>query len=91
MVRLAIYLTSKLAPELLGAIAVAAYSYMALVPLIQPPIMKALTTEEERKIRMTQMRHVSNREKSLVPGDFAVARWFTPTGCCPITRDVLFR
>ncbi|MDU6150004.1 MAG: sodium ion-translocating decarboxylase subunit beta, partial [Haemophilus parainfluenzae] len=63
----AIYLTSKLAPELLGAIAVAAYSYMALVPLIQPPIMKALTTEEERKIRMTQMRHVSNREKVLFP------------------------
>ena len=62
-----IYLTSKLAPELLGAIAVAAYSYMALVPLIQPPIMKALTTEEERKIRMTQMRHVSNREKVLFP------------------------
>ena len=63
----AIYLTSKLAPELLGAIAVAAYSYMALVPLIQPPIMKALTTEEERKIRMTQLRHVSNREKILFP------------------------
>ena len=63
----AIYLTSKLAPELLGAIAVAAYSYMALVPLIQPPIMKALTTEEERKIRMTQMRHVSNQEKVLFP------------------------
>ena len=52
---------------MLGAIAVAAYSYMALVPLIQPPIMKALTTEEERKIRMTQMRHVSNREKVLFP------------------------
>lgn len=63
----AIYLTSKLAPELLGAIAVAAYSYMALVPLIQPPIMKALTTEEERKIRMVQLRHVSNREKVLFP------------------------
>lgn len=63
----AIYLTSKLAPELLGAIAVAAYSYMALVPLIQPPIMRALTTEEERKIRMVQLRHVSNREKVLFP------------------------
>ncbi|ABR73679.1 oxaloacetate decarboxylase subunit beta [Actinobacillus succinogenes] len=63
----AIYLTSKLAPELLGAIAVAAYSYMALVPLIQPPIMKALTTEEERKIRMTQLRSVSNREKIIFP------------------------
>ncbi|MGQ0286580.1 sodium ion-translocating decarboxylase subunit beta [Pasteurellaceae bacterium 22721_9_1] len=63
----AIYLASKLAPELLGAIAVAAYSYMALVPLIQPPIMRALTTQQERKIRMTQMRTVSNREKILFP------------------------
>ncbi|WP_439242676.1 sodium ion-translocating decarboxylase subunit beta [Lonepinella sp. BR2474] len=63
----AIYLTSKLAPELLGAIAVAAYSYMALVPLIQPPIMKALTTETERKIRMTQLRNVSNTEKVMFP------------------------
>ncbi|HAC6459932.1 TPA_asm: sodium ion-translocating decarboxylase subunit beta, partial [Salmonella enterica subsp. enterica serovar Typhimurium] len=56
-----------LAPELLGAIAVAAYSYMALVPLIQPPIMKALTTETERKIRMVQLRTVSKREKILFP------------------------
>lgn len=63
----AIYLTSKLAPELLGAIAVAAYSYMALVPLIQPPIMKALTTEKERKIKMVQLRHVSQKEKILFP------------------------
>ncbi|OOF67726.1 oxaloacetate decarboxylase subunit beta [Rodentibacter caecimuris] len=63
----AIYLASKLAPELLGAIAVAAYSYMALVPLIQPPIMKILTTEQERKIKMVQLRTVSNREKILFP------------------------
>ncbi|MFZ7141900.1 sodium ion-translocating decarboxylase subunit beta [Avibacterium avium] len=63
----AIYLASKLAPELLGAIAVAAYSYMALVPLIQPPIMKALTSQQERKIRMVQLRIVSNREKILFP------------------------
>lgn len=63
----AIYLAGKLAPELLGAIAVAAYSYMALVPLIQPPIMKALTTKQERKIRMVQLRNVSNREKILFP------------------------
>lgn len=63
----AIYLASKLAPELLGAIAVAAYSYMALVPLIQPPIMKALTTPQERKIRMVQLRQVSQREKVLFP------------------------
>lgn len=63
----AIYLASKLAPELLGAIAVAAYSYMALVPLIQPPIMRALTTEQERKIKMVQLRNVSTREKVLFP------------------------
>ena len=63
----AIYLASKLAPELLGAIAVAAYSYMALVPLIQPPIMRTLTTEQERKIKMVQMRNVSTREKVLFP------------------------
>ncbi|HDN5915245.1 TPA: sodium ion-translocating decarboxylase subunit beta [Salmonella enterica subsp. enterica serovar Bareilly] len=63
----AIYLSGKLAPELLGAIAVAAYSYMALVPLIQPPIMRALTTETERKIRMVQLRTVSKREKILFP------------------------
>ena len=63
----AIYVGSRLAPDLLGAIAVAAYSYMALVPIIQPPIMKALTTEEERQTRMTQLRHVSKREKILFP------------------------
>lgn len=62
-----IFVASKLAPELLGAIAVAAYSYMALVPLIQPPIMKALTTEAERKITMTQLRVVSKREKIVFP------------------------
>ncbi|MBL4576481.1 MAG: sodium ion-translocating decarboxylase subunit beta, partial [Opitutaceae bacterium] len=59
----AIFLSNKLAPELLGAIAVAAYSYMALVPLIQPPIMKLLTTEKERKIRMKSLRKVSKLEK----------------------------
>lgn len=63
----AIYVTSKLAPELLGAIAVAAYSYMALVPIIQPPIMKALTTAKERSIVMTQLRTVSKTEKVLFP------------------------
>ncbi len=63
----AIFLTSKLAPELLGPIAVAAYSYMALVPVIQPPIMRALTTEKERKIRMTQLRTVSKKEKIVFP------------------------
>ena len=63
----AIYVASKLAPDLLGAIAVAAYSYMALVPLIQPPIMRALTTEAERKIEMQQMRVVSKTEKIVFP------------------------
>ena len=63
----AIYLTSKLAPHLLGPIAVAAYSYMALVPLIQPPIMKALTTPEERAIGMEQLRPVSKVEKIVFP------------------------
>ena len=63
----AIYVASRLAPDLLGAIAVAAYSYMALVPIIQPPIMKALTTEEERKTKMTQLRTVSKLEKILFP------------------------
>lgn len=63
----AIFLASKLAPELLGAIAVAAYSYMALVPIIQPPIMRALTTEKERKIEMAQLRHVTKVEKMVFP------------------------
>lgn len=63
----AIYVASKLAPELLGAIAVAAYSYMALVPLIQPPIMRALTSEKERKIEMKQLREVSQTEKIIFP------------------------
>ncbi len=63
----AIYLTSKLAPELLGPIAVAAYSYMALVPVIQPPIMRALTTKKERMIRMSTLRSVSKTERILFP------------------------
>ena len=63
----AIFLATKLAPELLGAIAVAAYSYMALVPIIQPPIMRALTTEDERKIEMAQLRHVTKVEKVVFP------------------------
>ena len=62
-----IYVASKLAPDLLGAIAVASYSYMALVPLIQPPIMRALTTEKERQIEMVQLREVSQSEKIIFP------------------------
>ena len=63
----AIFLTTKLAPELLGAIDIAAYSYMALIPLIQPPIMKLMTSAEDRKIKMTQSRPVSKTEKILFP------------------------
>ncbi|CAC9442770.1 Oxaloacetate decarboxylase beta chain (EC [uncultured Gammaproteobacteria bacterium] len=62
-----IYVASKLAPDLLGAIAVASYSYMALVPLIQPPIMRALTTQKERQIKMVQLREVSTAEKIIFP------------------------
>jgi carboxybiotin decarboxylase len=63
----AIFLSSRLSPHLLGSIAVAAYSYMALVPIIQPPIMRFLTTSEERKIRMKQLRHVGKVEKIIFP------------------------
>ena len=63
----AIFVTTRLAPHLLGPIAVAAYSYMALVPVIQPPIMKALTTKEERKIVMKPLRQVSKKEKIIFP------------------------
>ena len=63
----AIFLTTKLAPHLLGAIAVAAYSYMALIPLIQPPIMNLMTTPEQRKIKMVQTRNVSKTEKIIFP------------------------
>ena len=63
----AIFLASKLAPNLLGAIAVAAYSYMALVPIIQPPIMRLLTTKQERTIKMVQLRHVTKTEKIIFP------------------------
>lgn len=63
----ALYLTSRLAPHLLGAIAIAAYSYMALVPIIQPPIIRLLTTEKERKIKMEQLRAVGKTEKIIFP------------------------
>jgi oxaloacetate decarboxylase beta subunit len=63
----AIYLTTKLAPELLGAIAIAAYSYMALIPMIQPPLMNLLTTKKEREVVMTQAREVSKTEKIIFP------------------------
>ena len=76
----AIFLASRLAPDLLGAIAVAAYSYMALVPIIQPPIMRALTTERERRITMQQLRPVSRLERILFPLIvLAVTAAFLPT------------
>ena len=76
----AIFLASKLAPELLGAIAVAAYSYMALVPIIQPPIMRALTTEDERKIEMAQLRPVTKIEKVIFPlGVLMMTIFFLPS------------
>ncbi len=75
----AIFLASKLAPELLGAIAVAAYSYMALVPIIQPPIMRALTTQDERKIEMAQLRPVTKIEKIIFPlGVLLMTIFFLP-------------
>lgn len=75
----AIFLSSKLAPELLGAIAIAAYSYMALVPVIQPPIMRLLTTREERLIRMKPPREVSRREKMIFPvASFLICALFAP-------------
>lgn len=75
----AIFLSSKLAPHLLGAIAIAAYSYMALVPVIQPPIMKLMTTKKERLMRMSAPREVSTREKILFPvGGFIITALIAP-------------
>jgi len=75
----AIFLSAKLAPHLLGSIAIAAYSYMALVPVIQPPIMKLLTTKKERLIRMKAPRHVSQREKIIFPiAAFLIAALIAP-------------
>lgn len=85
-----IFVTSKLAPELLGAIAVAAYSYMALVPVIQPPIMKALTTEEERKIQMKQLREVSKREKIVFPIVVLVMCAILLPDACPLVGALTF-
>ncbi|TWT77204.1 Glutaconyl-CoA decarboxylase subunit beta [Posidoniimonas polymericola] len=75
----AIFLAAKLAPELLGAIAIAAYSYMALVPVIQPPIMKLLTTRQERLIQMKSPRHVSKRERIIFPiAAFLICTFIAP-------------
>lgn len=85
-----IYVTTKLKPELLGSIAVAAYSYMALVPVIQPPIMKLLTTKEERKIQMTQLREVSKREKIVFPILVLVLCLIFLPSACPLVGALTF-
>ena len=85
-----IFVTSKLAPELLGAIAVAAYSYMALVPVIQPPIMKLLTTEAQRKIQMTQLRTVTKREKIVFPISVLVLCAIFLPDACPLIGALTF-
>ena len=85
-----IYVTSKLKQELLGSIAVAAYSYMALVPVIQPPIMKLLTTEAERKIQMTQLREVSKREKIVFPIAVLILCLIFLPSACPLVGALTF-
>ncbi len=85
----AIYVSSLLAPELLGAIAVAAYSYMALVPMIQPPLMRALTTETERQITMQQLRQVSKVEKICFPLMLLVLIAMLLPSATPATGHVL--
>ena len=85
-----IYVTSKLAENLLGPIAVAAYSYMALVPVIQPPIMKLLTTEAERKIQMEQLREVSKREKIVFPLMILLLCVILLPSACPLLGALCF-
>ena len=86
----AIYLTSKLAPQLLGSIAVAAYSYMALVPVIQPPIMHALTTEKERSVKMGQLREVSKIEKIVFPIAVTVIVSLIVPSAAPLVGVLMF-
>ncbi len=86
----AIFLASRLAPELLGAIAVAAYSYMALVPIIQPPIIRFMTTVEERKVRMQQMRAVSRTEKVLFPVTIVVLCILLLPNATPLVGALMF-
>jgi len=86
----AIFIASKLAPELIGAIAIAAYSYMALVPVIQPPIMKLLTTKQERLIRMKPSRSVSKTEKVLFPIFAFIITAFISPGSIPLLGMLFF-
>ena len=85
----AIWLTTKLAPHLLGAIAIAAYSYMALVPLIQPPIMRALTTKKERETKMDQLRFVSKKEKILFPVVVSIATILVLPSVAPLIGSLM--
>lgn len=85
-----IFVARKLAPDLLGAIAVAAYSYMALVPIIQPPIMKLLTTKKHRAIKMEQLRHVSKIEKILFPLIVLVLCALLLPSACPLIGALMF-
>ena len=85
-----IYVSAKLAPELMAVIAVAAYSYMALVPMIQPPIMKALTTQKEREIRMNQLREVSKAEKVLFPMMLLILTILLLPPACPLIGMLAF-
>ena len=86
----AIFLTSKLAPHMLGSIAVAAYSYMALVPVIQPPIMRLLTTEKERSVKMEQLRSVSKREKIIFPIAVTIIVAFIIPDATPLVGMLMF-
>lgn len=86
----AIFIASKLSPDLLGAIAVAAYSYMALVPIIQPPIMKALTTKAERQIKMVQLRQVSRLEKIIFPITIVVLSLLVLPDATPLIGALAF-
>ncbi len=85
-----IFLAGKLSPNLLGAIAVAAYSYMALVPIIQPPIMKLMTTPEQRRVRMTQLRHVSKLEKVCFPVGITLLCAFLLPDAAPLISMLMF-
>ncbi|MCA9787269.1 MAG: sodium ion-translocating decarboxylase subunit beta, partial [Candidatus Cloacimonetes bacterium] len=86
----AIFLSSRLAPELIGAIAIAAYSYMALVPVIQPPVIKLLTTRKERLIRMKPSRSVSQLEKMLFPIAGILLTGFVSPGALPLVGMLFF-
>ncbi len=86
----AIFAASQLAPHLLGPIAVAAYSYMALVPIIQPPIMKALTTKKERQVKMEQLRHVTKKEKIIFPVAVTLLGGLLVPSALPLLGSLMF-